>query len=103
VVATTNPVEFEGTFPLQKARKQGLSWQASRTPAEIGAALTEVLPEEGETIQLVTAGYEEARYGPAEPSREKLRHFERDRRILQKKLDLSVRKPDSRGKVVKGD
>ncbi len=82
---------------LYKARQQGLPWQASQTPEEIGLALTAMLPEEGEAVKLVTTGYQEARYGPVDPPREKLLRFERWRRILQKRLDRAATKEDGKG------
>ena len=71
---------------LMKARQQGLSWQASQTPEEIGQALAAMLPEETEAVRLVTTGYQEARYGPVDPPKAKMWRFERWRRVLEKRL-----------------
>lgn len=76
---------------LRSARQQGLEWSASQTPEEIGLALGEMLPAETEAVRIVTIGYEEARYGPEDPPKEKLLHFDGFRRTLQKKLGLVKR------------
>lgn len=82
---------------LSKARQQGLLWQASQTPEEIGTALTAMLPEAEEAVKHVTAVYQEARYGPVDPSREKLFSFERRRRVLEKGLSGSRKELGVRG------
>jgi hypothetical protein len=76
---------------LTSARQQGLPWRASQTPKEIGMALTSLLPEEEETVKLVTDLYEEARYGPVDPDKEKALRFERRRRALQKRLGWTAK------------
>ncbi|HHW12910.1 MAG TPA: DUF4129 domain-containing protein [Firmicutes bacterium] len=76
---------------LRKARQRGLAWRASQTPAEIGQALAAMLPEEREAVQGVTAGYQEARYGPLEPPKEDLRRFEYWRRALEDRLERRSR------------
>jgi hypothetical protein len=50
-----------------------------------------MLPAETEAVRIVTIGYEEARYGPEDPPKEKLLHFDGFRRTLQKKLGLVKR------------
>jgi hypothetical protein len=76
---------------LKRAHQQGLRWSPSQTPEEIGLALGEMLREETEAVRIVTTSYEEARYGPEDPPKEKLLYFEDFRRTLQKKLGLVKR------------
>ncbi len=70
------------------ARGQGFHWHPAQTPLDIASELTRMLPDEKISINEVTADYQLARYGLAEPPAEKIRLFERIRRTIQRRLQL---------------
>ena len=68
------------------ARTQGLAWHSTDTPQEISSGLTGMLPDQREALSEITTDYQLARYGPFEPTPEKVKLFERLRRLVQLRL-----------------
>lgn len=71
---------------IEIARSRGFYWCPAQTPRDIASGLTELLPDAEASITEITADYRQARYDRQEPSPEKVRLFEKLRRVLQRRL-----------------